>query len=222
MVYHDCQICYGKYGYRAGEAAEYVAHHVLTARPLHYHSIPDHLYWMKEPSDKAPSGERSCFTRTDNGWGEGLHPTDAFLKTTHEILGPLHQATAHQRLTGLEFVTSDGLLRRATYGEGHNATKVVVNFGPSDVSVQSQWGGDVVLPSWGFVVESPGFAAFYAKRWNGIDYTAGSAFTIQAMKGKSLKRAGQVRIFHGFGDSKIAWKNAIYSVGREEVITVQR
>ena len=45
MVYHDCQICYGKYGYAAGQAAEYVAHHVLCARPLHYHSIGDHLYW---------------------------------------------------------------------------------------------------------------------------------------------------------------------------------
>jgi len=46
MVYHDCQICYGKYGYAADQAAEYVAHHVLCARPLHYHSIPDHLYWQ--------------------------------------------------------------------------------------------------------------------------------------------------------------------------------
>lgn len=45
MVYHDCQVCYGKYGYAADQAAEYVAHHVLCARPLHYHSIGDHLYW---------------------------------------------------------------------------------------------------------------------------------------------------------------------------------
>ena len=42
MVYHDCQICWGKYGYSAGEAAEFVAHHAtlrtaallpLRARP---------------------------------------------------------------------------------------------------------------------------------------------------------------------------------------------
>ncbi len=25
MVYHDCQVCYGKYGYDAGRSAEYVA-----------------------------------------------------------------------------------------------------------------------------------------------------------------------------------------------------
>lgn len=34
-VYHDCVISWGKYGYDAGSAAEYVAHHVLCARPLH-------------------------------------------------------------------------------------------------------------------------------------------------------------------------------------------
>ena len=50
MVYHDCQICYGKYGYAADRAGQYVAHHVLCARPLHYHSIPDHRYWTGKPS----------------------------------------------------------------------------------------------------------------------------------------------------------------------------
>ena len=48
MVYHDCEAVYGKYGYNPEGSAEYVAHHVLCGRPLHYHSIPKHLYW-KEP-----------------------------------------------------------------------------------------------------------------------------------------------------------------------------
>lgn len=46
MVYHDCQVCHGKYGYAAGQAAAYVLHHALCARTLNYHSIPDHLYWQ--------------------------------------------------------------------------------------------------------------------------------------------------------------------------------
>ena len=35
MVYHGCQICWGKYGYSSNEAAEFVAHHIC-ARPLYY------------------------------------------------------------------------------------------------------------------------------------------------------------------------------------------
>lgn len=220
MVYHDCQICYGKYGYRADQAAEYVAHHLLCARPLHYHSIPDHRYWLdKEKAAKPRAGDRACFTRTDRGWAEGLHPTDAFLKTTQEILGPLHAATAYQRLTRLEFLSPDGSLRRAVYGEGNEATTVVVNFGSADASVKSQLGGEVLLPQWGFVVEGPRFAAFYAKRWNGTSYPEASLFTLRAVDGKELLQAAQVRVFHAFGDPKLAWRGKDYEIVREQTIT---
>ena len=101
MVYHDCQVCYGKYGYDSGRAAEYVAHHLLSARPLNYHSIPDHLYWKGKTPARQPTDDRACYTRTDQGWAEGLHPADAFLKTTHEILGPLNLATAHNQAHAL-------------------------------------------------------------------------------------------------------------------------
>ncbi|MEW6235344.1 MAG: DUF5696 domain-containing protein [Candidatus Omnitrophota bacterium] len=218
MVYHDCQICYGKYGYSAEESAEYVAHHILTARPLHYHSIPDHLYWKEKSINNDPSGDRACFTRTDNGWAEGFHPTDVFLKNTHEILGPLHQATAYQRLIHLEWLTPDGALRQAVYGKGRKSARVAVNFGAKEVEIQSQWGGEVLLPPWGFIIESPGYAAFYANRWNGMNYPDGSLFTIQAQAGKNLQSTGSVRIFHAFGDPKITWKNTTYTVRREEVI----
>jgi hypothetical protein len=45
MVYHDCQIAYGKYGYSAANAGSYVAHHVLSARTasLSLHSEPSLL-----------------------------------------------------------------------------------------------------------------------------------------------------------------------------------
>lgn len=76
MVYHDCQVCYGKYGYAAEQSAQYVAHHVLYARPLNYHSIPDHLYWKELPPAKTSSDPAACYTRTDNGWAEGsIRPT---------------------------------------------------------------------------------------------------------------------------------------------------
>jgi hypothetical protein len=226
MVYHDCQICYGKYGYRASEAAEYVAHHVLCARPLHYHSIPDHLYWTREAGkgrksravEEGSRSPRACFTRADNGWAEGLHPTDAFLKTTHEVLGPLHEATAQQRLTAFGFLTPDRAVRRATYGRGEDATSVVVNFGESDATVQSKFGGQVVLPQWGFVVEGRSFAAFYARRWGGRDYPDGALFTIRLLKGNTLEDASQLRVFHGFGNPAVVWRGKTHDVRREEVI----
>ncbi len=45
MVYHNCQVCYGKYGYRAEEAGEYIAHHrpVRQAAALPFISRPSLL-----------------------------------------------------------------------------------------------------------------------------------------------------------------------------------
>jgi hypothetical protein len=219
MVYHDCQICYGKYGYPAGEAAEYVARHVLAARPLNYHSIPDHRYWLEKPGKaiRRAAGE-ACFTRTDRGWAAGLHPVDAFLKTTHEVLGPLHEATALDRLDRLEILTSDGTLRRARYGQGNAATVVVVNFGKGDAAAVLPLGGKILLPACGFAVEGKQFAAFYAKRWGGQEYPAGALFTLRATDGKTLLESAGVRVFHGFGDVEIPWRGKTHSVQREQVI----
>ncbi|HRR82065.1 MAG TPA: DUF5696 domain-containing protein [Planctomycetota bacterium] len=354
MVYHDCQVAYGKYGYAAEQAAEYVAHHVLCARPLHYHSVPDHLYWKQpappgadavaarprvvsveaaekgafriryawdvegdvagdwrvfvhfgtdadilfqddhaaapptsqwkkgqtvelgprtvavppnlraaavdvymglfSPTDvagrarlpgadgqrrvlagrlvlkpelkfepraaSAPALSRSAFTRCDGGWAEGLHPTDVFLKNTHEVLGPLNEATAHRRLTRLELLKPDGSLRRAVYGEGKEAVAVVVNFGAADAEADSTLGGRVVLPPWGFVAEAPRFAAFYAKSWGGQSYPEGALFTVRAAEGDTLAAATQVRVFHGFGQPTLAWRGTRSTVPREATLRV--
>ena len=348
MVYHDCQFCYGKYGYSAQAAAPYVAHHVLCARPLHYHSFPEHLYWKDQngqamvkatprvlavrqktarsfeityqwdvagdvksnwrvfvhfgtPKDilfqddhdpspptsawrkgqKVRIGPRTVhvpptlrraevnvylglfspeavgtraiipgadaqnrvfagrlrispriefipaapgqmpeavFTRTDNGWAEGLHPTDVFLKNTHEVLGPLHAATAFHRLTRLQFLTPTGSLRRATYGTGRDATTVVVNYGESDAEVTTKAGGTVVLPPWGFVVEAPRFIAFYTRRWAGVDYPSGALFTIASLDGRRLSSSRRVRIFHGFGKPTLRWRGTTHQVRREAIL----
>lgn len=224
MVYHDCQICFGKYGYSADQAGQYVAHHVLCARPLHYHSIPDHLYW-KDPAKEAKANvpsPQAAFARTDQGWAEGLHPTDAFLKTTHEVLGPLHAATAHERLVRLEFLTPDKSLRRAHYGQGERTVTVVVNFGQVDATAESQHGGRVVLPPSGFVIDGPQLAAFYAKRWNGVDYPGGALFTLRSADQKPLAQSARVRVFHGFGDPRLTWGGTVHRVPREAIITMAR
>jgi hypothetical protein len=223
MVYHDCQICYGKYGYSADQAAEYVAHHVLCARPLHYHSFPDHLYW-KSPTIKGKvdkdglASDRACYARSDSGWAAGMHPLDVFMKNTHEVLGPLHRETAHSVLAKLEFLAKDRSVRKATYGYGPDATRVIVNFGKKEAEVTSILGGDVILPPWGFTVEGPRFAAFHASRWNGQDYGAGALFTVQAVDNNDLDKALRVRVFHAFGPAGLRWKGKIYNVQREQVV----
>jgi len=351
MVYHDCQVCYGKYGYNAADAAEFVLHHLLCARPLYYHSIPDHLYWkaqaqpeqgivavrprvigvqptgkrtfriryawdvegdvgrdwrifvhfgtssaikfqddhgatpptsqwkkgqtvaigphdvpvpasvreravnvylgLFDPQDigkrarlpdadgqnrilagrlrlapeirfeavaARPGADRACFTRCDGGWAEGLHPVDVFLKNTHEVLGPLHAATAHERLASFELVDGSHAVRRAVYGRGAAATTVVVNFGAEAVEVASKHGGKVRLPQWGFVVDGPGLAAFHALRWGGRDYPGGALFTLRSLGARDFADARRVRIFHAFGDSAIAWHGETHDVQREKII----
>ena len=160
----------------------------------------------------------ACYTRCDNGWAEGMHPWDVFIKNTHEVLGPLHRATAYQRLSRLEFVGGGHAVRQAWYGRGENATKVTVNFGEVEAEVSTTLGGDVVLPRWGFVVEGPHFAAFYALRWNGQDYDKGALFAVHSADGENLNKTAKVRIFHGFGPASIRWRGKDYKVLREQVI----
>lgn len=218
MVYHDCQICYGKYGYAADQAAEYVAHHILCARPLHYHSVPDHLYW-KNSASQAPPSKESLWIQADQGWAAGHHPLDIFLKNTHEVLGPLHAATAHQRLTRLQFLTDDRSIRQATYGVGPSATRVWVNLGEHPASVTTRFGGEVWLPVFGFVVEGPSLVAFLAQSWNGKEYDEPTLFAIQPRDDHPLEEACQVRIYHGRSTPDIRWKQREISVKREEIVT---
>jgi hypothetical protein len=223
MVYHDCQICYGKYGYQPQKAAECVAHHLLSARPLYYHSFQDHLYWQSDYNKRNEKNKSdiSCYTRSDNGWAENMYPMDIFLKNTYEVSGPLHSATAHNVLSKLEFLNKDKTLRQATYGKGKNATRIIVNFGTEKARVRSELGADVVLPRWGFVIDGPHFAAFYALRWNKQEYDNGALFTLQTKDDKDLKNSQRIRVFHAFGPENLRWKNNIYKIKREHVIQLQ-
>jgi hypothetical protein len=224
MVYRDCQIAWGKYDYSPEKVGEYVAHHVLCARPLHYHSFPDHLYWKGAAGAAAGPDvpDDACFTRCDNGWAAGMHPWDVFLKNTHEILGPLHAATARDRLENLEFVTPDKMVRRAVYGRGADATGVIVNFGTEPARLKTRLGGEVVLPRWGFVVEGPRFAAFYALKWAGVDYGRGAMFAVRAMDDRRFESGGPVQVFHAFGPATIAWAGEQCRIDRQAVIGKDR
>ena len=170
---------------------------------------------------RARAGEknaRSAYTRSDNGWAEGLHPLDVFLKNTHEVLGPLQHVTAHDRLTAFEYLTEDRNVRRAVYGDGKEATRVIVNFGQTPAEVTSETGGRTVLPPWGFLVERPRFVAFHARFWNGQDYGDGALFTLRPTDDKPLKDSASIRVFHAFGPATLSWEGKLHEIRREESI----
>jgi hypothetical protein len=146
---------------------------------------------------------------------------DVFLKNTHEVLGPLHSVTAHDVLRQLEFLDKDQTLRQAIYGQGKNATRIIVNFAATEARVKSKLGGDVILPRWGFIIEGPRFAAFHALRWNTEEDGNGALFTLQAKDDKDLKNSRRIRVFHAFGPENLRWKNNIYKIKREQVIQPQ-
>jgi len=217
MVYHDCELAWGKYGFDPEEADETVLHHVACARPLYHHGIPRGLYW-KRP-DAGPPGA-GTFTRADGGWAEGLCRTDRFLKNTHEVLGPLHRETAHLVLTRLEFLAPDRSLRRMVWGDGE--VLVTCNFGRAEARVTSPLGGDVVLPSRGFLAESPRFVAFHGTRWGGIDLPGSALFTLASLDGKPLSGSSRLRAYHGFGPSALMLGGVRHEVRREEILEPKR
>ncbi|MGA4579020.1 DUF6259 domain-containing protein [Limisphaera sp. VF-2] len=53
LVYRPCIQVYGKYGFDPGRAADYVLHHLVLGRPLHYHQVPPGLYWQREQVEAA-------------------------------------------------------------------------------------------------------------------------------------------------------------------------
>ena len=197
MVYRDCIAIYGKYGYDYSRAAEYIIYHIVIGRPLHYHTWSRGLYWEKAPKDE-PQGwpyDSSCFIRADNGWAEGLCMIDRFIKNTHEVLSPLHEITAETIVTKHEYLTPDFRVEHVVFGEDVN---VVVNkasgefgriFGYKDYVYNSKIAGEVILPPYGFVIESPTFIAFHALSWNGVKYEKPVLFTIRSLDGKPVSES---------------------------------
>ena len=227
LVYHDCIAIYGKYGYAPDQAARYVLQHISLARPLNYHSMPAHLYW-KGPDSGTRLGPVSAerrepgldlFTRGDNGWANGMHRLDRFIKNTYEILSPLNELSARLPMERHEFLTSERKVQRTLFGQGTDQVRVTVNFGDSDYSCTSVSGGGVRLPPLGFLVESATYLAFYARNWHGLEYRkALPLFTVRSLDGRPLEKSHRVRIFHAFGEDQIQLGEQAISVPRETIL----
>jgi hypothetical protein len=220
MVFRDCIAIHGKYGYKPEEAAEYVIHHLSIGRPLHYHNLGSHLYWQDQsglPELPMPTDgpDPACFTRAHNGWAEGMHIWDRFMKNTHECLSPLNEITSRTKLIRYEFLNPEKTVRRTLFGNG---VTVVVNGSGSVFEWETAAYGKVLLPPFGFVVESPQFVAFHALSWNGLEYDSPVLFTLRAFGGGELASAQRIRVFHGFGDSRLRWRGSVLEVKKEAVV----
>jgi hypothetical protein len=227
LVYRDCIALYGKYGFDISQSADYVLYHLSIGRTLNYHEIPPHLYWKGIAPSPAPGeGSRvarkdpALFTRADHGWAEGLHPMDRFVKNTYEILSPLNELTAETPMSEHQFLTPDYQVQRSVFGGGDNQAVVVVNTGSANYSTHSRLGGNIVLPPGGFLIEAPTFLAFHAASWNGLAYADPPLFTLRSADGQPLARSRRIRIFHGFGDPRVKLPGAIFTVAKEEIVSV--
>jgi len=223
LVYRDCIAMYGKYGYNPSRAAGYVLHHICIGRPLNYHSIPSHLYWLAKDKPRSRRSEgagaaASPFTRSDNGWAEGLHPMDVFIKNTCEVLCPLNELTARMQMTKHQFLTPDRTVQRSVFGSGSEAVEVIVNGGTNSFTWTSKSHGKIELPQFGFVVDSRTFAAFYALSWDGMVYREPTLFCLRSLDRRSLARSRQVRVFHAFGPEAIRVQGKTREVRTEAIL----
>jgi hypothetical protein len=158
-----------------------------------------------------PEHASELWSRGDGGWGEGLCPTDRVIKNVWEVLSPLNVITAERPLTSHEFLTPDRQLQRTRFGD---VTITVAYEKPAKI-------GDSGVPPYGFILESPGFVAFCATRYNGVDYATPALFTARSLDGKPLAQSAKVRLFHGFGDKHIRLCGRDFQVEKEAEVSVR-
>jgi len=204
-----------------------------------FHSVHQGRLWLTGPQDQErrcllgklhvlPAGEikfeplspsattpvrGDVFVRADHGWADGMHAMDCFLKNTHEILSPLHELTAQTPPTRHEFLTPDRKVQRTAWGD----VEAVVNMGAT-----SYQHGEILLPPFGFVIRSPMFIAFHAASFNGLRYDDPPLFTLRSLDDRPLERSRRIRVFHGFGDARLALNQKIHTVEKEAVVSAVR
>jgi hypothetical protein len=158
-----------------------------------------------------PERRAEMWARGDGGWAETLCPTDRVIKNMWEVLSPLNLLTAERPLDSHEFLTEDRGLQRTRFGD----CTITATYGkPAEV-------GDVTLPPYGFLMESPTFVAFLATRYAGIQYATPTLFTVRSLDGKPIAESSRVRVYHGFGDPRIQLAGHEHSVIREDTFRVK-
>ena len=162
------------------------------------------IWWLRGYSPK------SVFLRGDQGWGRDLNWYDRLVKNVYEVASPLNQLTALVQMTDHEYLTVDRQVERVTFANG---VTIIANRGTSDYDCEA-----ALLPNMGFLAAGPRFIAFYAKRYYDVHYPEGALFTISALDGKPIADSRRVRVFHGFGRSKLRIGDRVLTVEREATL----
>lgn len=160
----------------------------------------------------------NVFARADNGWAEGMHPLDAAVKNIYEFTSPTNELAFFLPITRYER-RPDGLWLSA-FGDGQ--VEVAVNMGGSSI----EHAGATLPPKSGFLVRAATFLAFHASAFNGVAYSPAALFTVRSLDGQPIERSARLRVFHGFGPSKlvlttdrVAGRKLTVEVKREAIIT---
>ncbi|HVR76722.1 MAG TPA: hypothetical protein VMT52_20495 [Planctomycetota bacterium] len=192
---------------RPDDAALVLAHLLVGEVPLYF--VPD-----VSPPAAPRDGAGWCFAR-DEGWaeGKGLAPHEVFLKNTYEVLSFVARQKFRDPLVRHRKLTRDGSVRESNFGVD---MRVLVNFGPGSYEDEEE---GVVLPPFGFLVKHPYLFAFHALRVNDVEYDRPAFFVLRSLEGKMILRAEEVKVFHGFGPSRVRYGRDL-DVEREAVLKI--
>ena len=196
----------------------------LTFPPADY--LQNGIHVESEPNVYNPAGGRlrwDCwwlqgyhednpFLRGDDGWGRDINWYDRFVKNVYEVTSPLNELTATQRMTDHELLADDRQVERVDFANG---VSIVTNRSDSDFDYQG-----TLLGPLGFLATGPQFIAFYAKRYQGVDYADGALFTVRSNDGRAINQSSSVRIYHGFGKPDIHVGGKLFTVQREETVSL--
>ena len=185
-----------------------------------------------EPLPPPPGADPACFARADGGFAQDRGATDRFIRNTYEVLSPLNALTATMPMSDHRFLTPDGLVERTEFGPSGprggpsgsprgGSVVVITNRSaePYRAVVRDQ---EVVLPPYGFVVDSATFRAFHATQWGGVSYGQPAMFTIRSLDGQPIEKSLRTRIYHAFGDPRIRIGGREYPVAREMIVSPGR
>jgi len=165
---------------------------------------------------EAPDDPRWCFARSDGGWaeGKGFTARERFVKNTYEVLTHVARIRARAPLLFHRFLTEDRAVEETYFGPD---LRIIVNYGEKPYTDKEL---DFTLPRYGFWVQHPFFHAFSATRAHSVDYERPALFTVRSLEGKMYLRAESVRIYHGYGPSRVQLGGRDFDVPRESVVKI--
>ena len=166
----------------------------------------------------------SDLSRMDNGWGEehGLNRTDAFIKNTYEVTSWVARLAANSPMVHHDFLNETRDAEDTVFKDDMgNKILIVTNQNEQPLKVCTQVFGEEEYVEIGkneFVVLSPTFAAIYAHSFDGRPADSPFLFTFRSLDGKPLNESKKIRVFHGFGPSKIKFYGKDIDVRSEAII----